>query len=110
MSDLTERLARIESTFLGTEDHGIFTALITLDYGGAGQGAGMLDLRHSDAAFRFVAGVCRVLGVDSWEKVVGRQVFALIDGDGSGMVRGLKGLPFESDATFVFATIYEDRP
>lgn len=107
MTELVQRIARIESTFLGTEDHGIFTASVQLDYGGAGQGAGMLDLRAHNAAFRFVAGVCRVVGVDSWEKVAGHQVFALIDE--GGMVRGLEALPFEADAAFLFADTYEER-
>ena len=32
--------ARIRSTTLGVEDHGIFTAWLNLDYGGSGQGFG----------------------------------------------------------------------
>lgn len=106
--DLTPVLARIKSTFLGTEDHGIFTASLQLDYGDAAQAAGQYDLRHSDAAFHFVAGVCRVLGVDRWEKVVGRDVYALVDNGGRGAVRGLRSLPFVGKAEFLFASMYED--
>lgn len=105
--DLTPILARIASTFLGTEDHGIFTATLQLDYGHTGQGAGSYDLRHGDAAAKFVQGVCRVLAVDSWEKVPGHQVYALVDNDGHGMVRGLRSLPFVCDAEFLFASMHE---
>lgn len=101
-----ERLARIESTTLGPEDHGIFTAMVHLDYGGAAQGAGGYDLRHSDAAMKFVAGVLRVCNVDRWEKVPGCTVYALIEDQ---MVRGLKSVPFaRSPHEFRFTDMYED--
>lgn len=40
-----EEIARIKDTYLGWEDHGHFIANLSLDYGGAGQGAGNDDLR-----------------------------------------------------------------
>jgi hypothetical protein len=109
MPELTEKLARVESTWLGTEDHGIFTAVLQLDYGTAQQGAGSYDLRHSDAAARFIAGVLSVAKVESWEKVPGTTLYALIDNGGAGLVRGLRSLPFfGKQVDFRFDSIYED--
>ena len=99
-----ERLARIESTQLGPEDHGIFTAMIHLDYGESGQGVGGYDLRCGRSCYRFVEGVLQACNVDSWEKVKGCTVLALIEDQ---MVCGLKSLPFaRSPHTFRFEDIH----
>lgn len=42
------RNAKIRHTMLGIEDHGIFTFVLDLDYGGSGQGAGMYCLDHHE--------------------------------------------------------------
>lgn len=79
------RNARIVSTMLGVEDHGIFTLMVHLDYGGAGQGFGgyALDGPRKDSQGEFVgrfgsaAGMqcimdlLNALGVDRWEKLPG---------------------------------------
>ena len=84
------RNAVIRDTFLGIEDHGIFTFNLTLDYGGSCQGAGSYTL-HS-TGYTAPGGLCllrRILttvGVDSWEKLKGAHVVALVEG---GLVRGL---------------------
>lgn len=82
--------ARIAHTFLGREDHGIFTIVLTLDGGGWGQGAGgvSLDEPIRDSAGKFlgrvpttligkhIIGIIDTLGVDQWEKVQGQHVRA----------------------------------
>lgn len=68
------RNARITKTFLGDEDHGIFTASLTTLGGSIGQDFGGYDLRHSDRASSFIKGVLRVTGAASWEQVVGKFV------------------------------------
>lgn len=82
--------ARISQTFLGREDHGIFTIMLTLDGGGWGQGAGGMALDEpvhgSDGKFlgrfptdligKHVVGILDTLGVDQWEKVLGKHVRA----------------------------------
>src|SRR5262249_57170702 len=97
-----EEIAKIKSTFLGYEDHGILTAFVQLEYGGSGQGAGGYAFDEWDGEKRifgsegmeFVAGVLRACGVDSWEKLPGRPVFAIRDAAGwGGSVIGLKPLP-----------------
>ena len=40
MRESSQANAKITSTHLGQEDHGIFTAWLQLDYGGSGQGFG----------------------------------------------------------------------
>lgn len=81
--------ARITRTFLGYEDHGTLTLMITLDYGDASQGFGgyafdgydeKLKRRvHDASSMRFIAEVLRVVGVDSYEELVGKHVRADAD-------------------------------
>lgn len=105
MSAAVERLARVTDTFLGVEDHGIFTAMVHLNYGSSTQGAGSYDLRGGDSAYRFIAGFCRACGAESWEKLPGKVVYALIE---DGLVRGLKSLPFAGEPfEFRFDSIYD---
>lgn len=100
-----EKIARIDKTFLGFEDHGIFTATLSLDYGGSGQGTpGYALAAH---AHDFIVGILRATGVDSWEKVQGRTVLALLDSDSwDANVVGLRPLPTEHGDTFVFADVW----
>jgi len=103
----TEQIARVASTQLGPEDHGIFTADIRLDFGGSMQGCGGYDLRHGESCFRFINGVLRVCRVQSWEQVKGTTVYALIDEN--HMVCGLRSLPFGGDQQeFLFRSIYDE--
>ena len=115
--DLEEKIAKITSTYLGYEDHGIFTAWVQLDYGGSAQGAGgyMLDYYNEESKGRdgrkegieFIAGVLAATGVRSWEEVAGRTVLALIEGRGfGGKVLGLKPLPTERGSEFLFQDVF----
>lgn len=77
--------AKIESTMLGNEDHGIMSFYLYLDYGGAGQGFGgyCLDNPIKDKDGNFIkrqgcaAGmdlimkILQTLEVGSWEKLPG---------------------------------------
>lgn len=116
---MVQTIARIRSTMLGYEDHGILTAWLDLDFGGSGQGAGgygldeydkELDRRVAHAACgAFIAGVLSACGVQSWEKVAGRTVFALKDGNGwNGKVVGLAPLPTEKGEPFIFEDAFVD--
>lgn len=96
MSKYEEKIAKITSTHLGYEDHGIPTFWLHLDYGGSGQGFGGYDLRHWGIDVLFE--VMKACGVDSWEKVNGRTVIALVE---HGLVRGIKPLPTEKGKGFV---------
>lgn len=115
-STATERIAKIERTFLGYEDHGIFTAIINLSYGSSAQGAGMLSLDYRDkeneggrietdpgCVHRFVTGCLRACGVDQWEHIKGRTVIAICEEGWNGKVVGLKPLPTEPGSEFLFS-------
>ncbi len=118
MSGYTEQIAKIRSTHLGREDHGIFTAILDLDYGGSGQGAGTYALdeydeetheRHGTAGgMDFIIGILDACGVDSWEKVAGRTVLALREEGYHGKVVGLKPLPTEGGKQFLFADAFAE--
>lgn len=82
-----QRIAKIESTFLGFEDHGILTAFVRFDYGGAGQALGPRCFGSTNegdepekwwdghaAGMDFIRRVLLACGVDQWEHLKGRTV------------------------------------
>jgi len=69
------RNAKITSTFLGFEDHGIFTYILYLDYGGSGQGAGLIAL-GGEFTDNHIRGILKTLEVESWEDLPGRHIRA----------------------------------
>ena len=87
MGDIEIRHATIESTMLGYEDHGIFTCMIYLNFGGSRQGFGGYALdepikiqgkfSHREGTkygMRFMQSIINTVGVSSWEKLVGQNV------------------------------------
>jgi hypothetical protein len=64
--------AKIESTMLGYEGHGIITAFITLDYGGAGQVFG--GYRLESTMYEWVKQVIDIVGVTRWEDLKGKYI------------------------------------
>jgi len=114
VSDLAE-IAKIESTFLGYEDHGILTAYIQFDMGSSGQSAGGMMFswrpaggpeKFTDVGIAFVSGVLRACGVIQWEKLVGRTVFVLRDRPYDKII-GLRPLPTEKGKEFLFSEMDE---
>jgi hypothetical protein len=103
----TEQIAKIRAVRLGWEDHGIFTCMVDLDYGGSGQGAGGYCLdepRHGEdgefigrfgTAFgmEWIIRLMRAVDARDFSKVQGRTVIALRDEGYNGRVRGIKPLP-----------------
>lgn len=66
--------AKIDSTWLGYEDHGILSAMIIVDYGDGGhQGFGGYSL-GGDAMSIFVENTLKVVGVESWEELKDKYV------------------------------------
>lgn len=91
MDERMTRNAVITSTSLGLKDHGVLTAWITLDYGGAGQGFGGFALdqderhaRENTVVYRgrnfaghcgaWVRGILTVLEVNQWEDLAGQRI------------------------------------
>ena len=84
--------AKVNSTSLGYEDHGILTAFVHLDYSGSSQGFGgySLDSPSIDrevsrnrlphlACGHFIMGVLRVTKASDWESVKGCVVRARVE-------------------------------
>lgn len=119
MSQPEWKIAKIKRAFLGYEDHGILTCMLDLDYGGSGQGAGgygldepikdedgkFLRRRGSAYGMEYVARLMKACGVRSWDKMVGRTVYALSDW---GKVYAIKPLPTEKGEEFVFDSLREE--
>lgn len=115
MIELEEVIAKIESTHLGYEDHGIFSLNVSFSYGGSGQGTGHYSVcsggsdSPTDAVgIRLVKAIIDACGVRSWERLVGRTVFVLKEPGWSGMVRGLAPLPTEKGTRVVFADVFNE--
>lgn len=69
--------AKVLTTYIGVEDHGIFTAVIQLEIERGNQGFGTYDLRTNDAAYKFIEGCLKITGAESWESLKGRPLRAL---------------------------------
>jgi hypothetical protein len=101
--------AKITDTFLGWEDHGIFTFMLGLDYGGVHQGAGQLCLGNDKGVHartgELISAILRTVGVDQWEKLPGRYVIAICDEGWNGLVRGIA--PVLGGDDLIFAEMFE---
>lgn len=67
---------KIESVFSGTEDHGILTVQLMIEFPGAGQGFGGLALDERTKG-DFIACLCAAFGVSGLEHLKGQECFAL---------------------------------
>ena len=107
-----ERIGKIERTMLGFEDHGIPTFFLHFDFGGASQGFGGYawgeynkkeeQMEGTAAGADLILNILKACGVDTWEKIKGKTMYALYDKEGWGqMINGIKALPFEEGGTFL---------
>lgn len=64
----------IGATFLGIEDHGIFTCIVHIDRENYHQGFGTHNLMFSNYGIPYLRRILEVAGVDSWEKLKGRNI------------------------------------
>jgi hypothetical protein len=95
--DWHRKNAKITRTMFGWEDHGILTFVLTLDYGGSGQGAGMICLSggkpttYMERGLELLADLMGAVGVERWEDLPGKSVVALFNRDEwSSPVRGIE--------------------
>lgn len=113
-----KKLAKIEETTLGFEDHGIFTVTLQLSYGGGSmQAAGMHMLSYSpkennykplgsSKGIDYLIRIMRVCGVSEWSRIKGRTIYALFEDDNRGSyVRGIASLPTEGSEIFWFDSL-----
>lgn len=114
---VSTEIAKIRRARICWEGHGILTCMVDLDYGSSAQGCGGYSLdepQHDDEGhftgrvgtaygMEWIARLMRAAGVDSFEKVEGRTVLVVRDGDGyNARVIGLKPLPMEPGEAFIF--------
>ena len=91
------RNARIKSTFLGTEDHGIFTCYLHVEGDGWGCGFGGFALDQWDRAkerrvghpvgIEFINAILGTLEVGAWEKLPGTFLRVETEGLGGSILR-----------------------
>lgn len=77
--------AIIQDTMLGFEDHGIFTCMIYLDYGGSVQGYGGYSL-GGEFTNQVIKGILKALDVDIWESLKGVHVRVEKEGSYNGKI------------------------
>lgn len=111
-----EAIAKIESTHLGYEDHGIFTLLLNVNYGGSGQSIGFHSLDNPSPTgkgrvgtrygMEYIMRVMSACGVSKWEDVKGRTIIVLKrDNSWHSEILGLKPLPTENGKSFLFSDL-----
>ncbi len=74
--------AKIKSTILGYEGHGIFTCHLNLEYDGGGQAFGGYGMggydkksgKQSGYGSEFIKRVLKVVGVEKWEDLPGKHI------------------------------------
>lgn len=77
-------LGTIENTFLGIEDHGIFTYMLDLNFAGSGQGFGHRTLVGTET----IKSILSVAGASQWEDLKKRRVYALRE-ESYGLIAGI---------------------
>jgi hypothetical protein len=99
-------VATIERTFLGREDHGIFTAYLCFkgeSYGQCEQGRAL----QGESLYTYVDATLKVLGVDTWEQVARQRVFVLRQGSAFGTILGIAHLT--EDRVLVWPELFKDK-
>lgn len=119
---MIRELAKIRSTFLGQEDHGIWTGMIELDFESGSScsiGGYCLDTPIRDAQDKFlrregiakgmqwVIAVVEAAGVASWEKLPGTMIYALYESENRFPCIGIQGVQFGKEGkTFLWTDVY----
>lgn len=109
-----QKIAKVRSSFIGFEDHGILSVSLDFDYGGAGQGIAHRCFGSSDESrdpdgwkvghemgMDFIRRLLLAFGVDRWDKIVGRTVLVTASWSEIHRIDPLpteKGEPLDIDA------------
>jgi hypothetical protein len=104
---LLQKLARIDKTFIGLEDHGILTAYLQLSYdSSSSQSTPMYDLRGPKCG-EFLEGLLDACGVHEWSKLPGLTIYALMENDSyHSRIVGIEPLPFNNGKRFLFQEVF----
>ena len=114
-----KKLARIDRTSLGYEDHGIFTSMLHVSYeGSSGQGIGgyALDGKPegdherpgTSEGMQFIINTIKACGVESWEKLPGKMIYVLTEDESwHAKVVGIQAVSFKGDSEpFLFRSLW----
>lgn len=100
-------LATIEKTFIGTEDHGIFSLNLDFAYeGGSRQGVGYLSVgQQGEHLGKVVKAILDVVGgYSNWEALKGMRIYVLREEGWNGLVRGL--LSLDQQRVLIFEELF----
>ena len=113
MTKLKE-LGKVTSVSLGTQDHGVLTLWLNIDFGGSGQGFGgfTMDDKSDEEEYGdrighacgtdFILRLLRLFDVHSLEEIVGKPVYAIRDKEGlAGTIIGLETPKFDGGRKFL---------
>lgn len=108
-------IAKIESTHLGYEDHGIFSLSIGFTFGSSAQGTGHFAICSKDSnepwdacGIHLIRAIMDACGVEEWSRLKGRTVYALKDSeDWNEMIRGIEPLETENGKRVIFREIFD---
>lgn len=90
MRELETRNAKISSTMLGYEGHGIMTWWLTLEWDGGGVGLGGYVL-GGQSGIDSIEEILKTVGVETWEELKGKYVVLESEGIG-GRAIGIRNL------------------
>lgn len=112
MRELREYNAKITDTFLGFEDHGIFTFCLYLYYDHAHQGYGHYALEESGKGYPHTADVIKqileVVGVKKWEDLTNKLIRIRVSG--AGCARKIEAIGnILEDNWFSFENFFEEE-
>lgn len=107
MTEWVKKTARVESAFLGIEDHGGLTMNLAFDFGGSHQGTGHYNIQGASGG-PLIKAILETFGVYEWNKIPGHVINVLYESDEyNSMVRGIEQLPFDGDRRLIFSEFLE---
>jgi len=110
-----KQVAKITDTFLGFEDHGFFTTILYVDYGGCCQGIGLRflgsdsvngdPLRPTKTGCDYIMHTLKACGAEKWEDLKGITINVLFEEEFvlNSQPVGIEPLPFNKGERFLFS-------
>jgi hypothetical protein len=113
-------LGIVDDSFIGIEDHGVFSINLNFDFRSTGQGLGHRCIATSreqpDGTYKmigtavgcdYIIRLMEVLGVREWKEVVGQRVYCLRDGTSFGSILGLANVDDPAGSYIIFAPYFD---
>jgi hypothetical protein len=100
-------LATVDTTHIGTEDHGIFSLNLGFAYeSGSYQGIGHLSAgKEGEYLGKLVTSILKVFGgYTNWEALKGSRIYVLREEGWNGLIRGI--LSLDQERVLVFSDLF----